>query len=408
MRYFEVTYIAKGKKHSSYFKATSPKEAQQKASNLDGKIIKIIAKNPPMDVWIEESIQNLNSSSINQDIFIATIRQLGIMTQAGISIQSALQEVTDSIKDKKINALFLQVLDALNQGESLQGAMSHHKEQFGEVTILMVSIGENTGNIASSLLGLADTLEDIQKNVKKFKKAMRYPMAVLSAIVIAFVSLMLFVVPRFESIFTSLGANLPLPTKILLFCEYSLSHYGFIILAFIVGTFLLIRYQYKSNSTFALLLDRYSLKIYILGDIIFYSSMSRFFLVLFELSKAGINITDALKSATDTMTNSFIKQKLTDALKKISSGVSLTEALRDSGLIEGMLLQMLQAGEVSGSLEQMLQKIKEYYTSKSNELIDNISSYLEPILIGFIALLVLLMALGIFMPMWDMSSAMRH
>ncbi|MBP6325253.1 MAG: type II secretion system F family protein, partial [Sulfurospirillum sp.] len=149
------------------------------------------------------------------------------------------------------------------------------------------------------------------------------------------------------------------------------------------------------------------LKVYLIGDIIFYATLSRFTLVFTELIRAGIPIADALDTSLLTLDNTHLKKRLSAIKISVQRGVSLTEAFRDTGLLEGMLLQMIQAGEQSGTLDKMLEKVTQYLKSRFNQIIDNIASYIEPILLGFIAGMVLLMALGIFMPMWDMAKAVK-
>lgn len=261
--------------------------------------------------------------------------------------------------------------------------------------------------MAESLAKLANILQDIWDNEQKFKKAIRYPITVIIAIAIAFTFLMLFVVPKFREIFQQLGADLPLPTKILLGIQGALSNYGLLILAALIGTFFTIKYLYKKSDDFKGKFDALLLKTYLIGDIIYYSTMSRFNLIFTELIAAGIPIGEALETSILTVGNYKINKGLSMVKISVERGISLTEALQNTQLYESMLIQMISAGEKSGSLDTMLSKVTDYYKDKFNDIVDNISSYIEPILIGFIAGMVLLIALGIFMPMWDLGKAVK-
>lgn len=214
--------------------------------------------------------------------------------------------------------------------------------------------------------------------------------------------------PKFREIFEELGADLPLPTRILLNIEYALNHYGLLILGIIVGTIIGIKLAYKNNDQFKRGWDKYILKVYLFGKIVFYSTMSRFMLIFTELVKAGIPIADALDTAVLMVDNEELKTKLSTVKIAVQQGVSLTEAMRNTGLYESMLIQMVSAGEKSGSLDKMLGNVTNYYKEKFDDIIDNISSYVEPILLLFMAAMVLLMALGIFMPMWDLGKAVKN
>ncbi|MBC3780196.1 type II secretion system F family protein, partial [Campylobacter fetus subsp. fetus] len=161
------------------------------------------------------------------------------------------------------------------------------------------------------------------------------------------------------------------------------------------------------NGKFKNIFDKYILKVYLIKNIIFFSSMSRFNLIFTELVRAGIPINDALDTACVTISNSYIKNKLLGVKVNVQRGNPLNYAFSETKLYEGMLLQMISAGEKSGSLDSMLEKVTDYYKEKFNTLIDNISSYIEPILLVFIAATIILLGLGIFLPMWDMANAVK-
>ena len=339
---------------------------------------------------------------------VATIRQLSVMTNAGISIHDSIKEVANSTEDKRLKFIFQTIDEELNQGSSLTNSIENFKEELGDVTLAMIRLGESTGNMADALAKLASILQEVWDNQQKFKKAIRYPITVICAIIIAFVILMILVVPQFREIFEQLNAELPLPTKILLNIEYVMTNYGFYILGALAFIGYLLRKYYLDSEEFQDKVDKYLLKVYLIGKIIFYSNMSRFNLIFTELVRAGLPIADALDTAVITVSNKDIKKKLSGVKILVGRGVSLTEAFRDTNLYENMLIQMISAGEQSGSLDDMTGKVTDYYRMKFNDIIDNISNYIEPILLVFIAGMVLLLALGIFLPMWDLSKAVKN
>lgn len=338
---------------------------------------------------------------------VASVRQLSVMVNAGISIHDSIKEVANTSEDKVLKHIFSVLNDDLNSGLSLTESTEKFKEQLGDITIAMINLGENTGNMAESLSKLSQMLEEVWENKQKFKKAMRYPITILIVLAIAFLILMLFVVPQFREIFEELGANLPLPTRILLNIEYVLSNYGIWVLAIFVGSIFALINAYKRSDEFKKLWDKYILKVYLLGKITFLSTMARFNLIFTELVKAGVPIADALDTAILMVDNTDMKFKLSTVKPSVEQGVSLTDALRNTGYYESMLIQMISAGEQSGSLETMLANVSNYFKLKFDEIIDNISTYVEPILLVVMAAMVILLALGIFMPMWDLGSAAK-
>ena len=412
MKHFEVNYLSKGQKAKTIIKSPNRRDAIAIAKvKIPGIILTVKETSMPLEEQLSELKVKLFGRIFRKKIkitnLIAAIRQLSVMTDAGISIHDGIKEVMHATVDKALKNIFNSINDDLNSGLSLTQALMPYREEVGDVTIAMVELGESTGNMAESLEKLSEILEEIEENRQKFKKALRYPITVVIAIAIAFSILMIYVVPKFKDIFSKLKTELPLPTRILLFMENLINHYGFYLLAAIIATIILVKYLLSNNEEFKKQYDQYILKLYLIGDIILYATLSRFCLVFTELIRAGIPIADALDTAILTLENTFLKKKLSAVKISVQRGVSLTEAFRDTGLFEGMLIQMIQAGEQSGMLYKMLEKVTNYLKSRFNQIIDNIASYIEPILLGFIAGMVLLMALGIFMPMWDMAKAVK-
>ncbi|ATB69574.1 type II secretion system protein F [Sulfurospirillum diekertiae] len=412
MKYFEVNYLFKGQKTKTVVKSPTRNDAIAIAKlKIPGVILNIKETSAPLEDQLGElknqMVNALFRKKIKMPNLIAAMRQLSVMTNAGISIHDSVKEVANATVDKTLKEIFNSVNDDLNSGLSLTQSLMTYRNEVGDVTLAMVELGESTGNMAESLEKLSEILEEIEENRQKFKKAMRYPITVVIAIAIAFSILMIYVVPKFKEIFAQLKAELPLPTKILLFMENLINHYGLYLLIGIVGTIILFQYLLKNNEEFKKKFDIYILKVYLIGDIIFYATLSRFCLVFTELIRAGIPIADALDTALLTLENTHLKKKLSSVKISVQRGISLTESFRDTGLFEGMLIQMIQAGEQSGTLDKMLEKVTLYFKSRFSQIIDNIASYIEPILLGFIAAMVLLMALGIFMPMWDMAKAVK-
>ena len=412
MKFYEIEYIKDGKRQKMSLKANSKNDVKNRA-NIQGMIVKIketqvsSINNDFLDLQ-EKFNKIFSSSKVKIPALVATIRQLSVMTNAGISIHDGIKETANATEDKRLKTIFQTLDEDLNQGASLTQSIENFQEELGDVTVAMVRLGESTGNMADALSKLASILQEVWDNQQKFKKAIRYPITVICSIILAFIVLMTSVVPQFREIFSQLNADLPLPTKILLNIEYIMSNYGIYIIVVLVAFAFLLKKQYSNDENFRNKVDKYLLKVYLVGKIIFFANMSRFNLIFTELVRAGLPIADALDTAVVTVSNQDIRNKLTAVKVLVGRGISLTEAFRQTGLYEGMLIQMIGAGEQSGSLDDMTQKVTDYYRVKFNDIIDNISNYIEPILLIFIAAMVLLLALGIFMPMWDMAKAVKN
>ncbi|WP_353662483.1 type II secretion system F family protein [Hydrogenimonas sp. SS33] len=412
MKYYQVTMLVRGTRRNIILKANDRGDAINKAKkDYQGTLVKIRQISAPIDATIKEFFSQFRTTVANKKVqpknLIAAVRQLAVMTNAGISIHDALNEIANATTDQKLKEILTQASENINAGLSLSETFKRYRYDVGGITLAMIELGEQTGNMADALSSLADILEEIQENVQKFKKAMRYPMITMGAMAIAFTILIMVVVPKFKAIFEKFHAELPLPTKILLGIEYVMSNYGLLVLVGLVLFIMIILYLYRNNEEFKYKADKLMLKTYLIKDIIFFATLNRFSIVFTELVRAGIPIADALDTATGMIDNAVLKEKLEAVKVSVSRGVSLTDAFRDTGVFENMIIQMISAGESSGQLDEMMRKVTDYYRMRFNHILDNMSSYIEPIMLAIIAALVLLLALGIFLPMWDMARAVK-
>jgi general secretion pathway protein F len=412
MKYFIVTVLIKGKKEHIAFYAKNRREANDIAKlKYSGIIIKVVESEEPFEVKFQkfktDLLKNARKSKLKPDALIAAIRQLAVMSNAGISIHDSLQEIAESSEDKNLQKVFNKLADDINSGRSLSASMENFRFELGNLTIAMTQLGEKTGNLDESLYTLADMLEEIRSNFIKFKKAMAYPRNVMIAMGVAFTILISFVVPKFKTMFEKLHADLPIPTKILLALEHIFNTYGGYVLSGGFMAFIFIRYAIENYESVRYKWHSLLLKTYLINRIIKFSTLSRFTLVFSELVRAGIPIAEALETATSMVDNLPLKQKLMSVRATVERGGTLNKGLKDIDLFENMIIQMVKAGENSGTLDTMIQKVAEYYKMKFDAIIDGLSEAIEPIMLFIIATLVTLLALGIFLPMWDMGNAVQ-
>jgi len=414
MKYFNVTVMDKGKKRLELIKAENKMLAVKLAKNKfpTTMVTKAVETSAPLEEGLSEFIKQIKKSSkskipINDKI--STIRQIAVMVDAGIAINDTLTDVADNTDNKQLKEIYTKINSDINAGNSMYDAMKPYTNEFGHVALAMTNLGERTGNLSESYHKLANILESIRDNTAKFKKAIRGPMITLAAMAIAFTILIMVVVPKFKDIFSKFKTELPVPTQILLKLEWAFSNYGVLILALIVGGIIALKYFYKNNKDFKYNMDKLMIhpKFYLINKAIFLSTMHKYNLVFGELVKSGIPVSEALETAVGMVDNAAIKEQLLTVNANIGRGMNLAEAFQITGLYENMLLQMIKAGEAGGQLDAMLEKVTNYYDMEFQDLIDNLSAYIEPIMMFFIAGLVLLMALGIFMPMWDLGKAVK-
>lgn len=410
MKYFIVTILTKGKREEIPLYARDRKEANDYAKlKYSGIIIKVVEEKEPLEEQFKRFkanfTQNIKKRKIKPDALIAAIRQLAVMTNAGISIHDSLNEIALSSDDNALKYVFSKLADDINSGHSLSASMDNFRFELGNLTIAMVQLGEKTGNLDESLYALASMLEEIRANFIKFKKAMAYPRNVMIAMAIAFTILISYVVPKFKDIFEQLNTELPLPTQILLKLEYIFNNYGLFVLAGLALSFMLFKYLISNYKQIKFAWHKALLKIYLIKNIIKFSTLSRFTLVFSELVRAGIPIAEALDTAISMIDNLPLKGKLSSVRFTVEKGGTLNTGLKETELFENMIIQMVRAGEDSGTLDAMMEKVAEYYKMKFDAIIDGLSDAIEPIMLVIIAAMVILLALGIFLPIWGMGAA---
>jgi len=412
MKYFVATILTKGKKIEQGLYAENKKEAHYLAKiKFSGMILKVTEAPAPLEDQLrrfkESLLSNIQKRKLKQDSLIAAIRQLAVMTNAGISIHDSLKEIADATTDKTLQVVLGTIAEDINAGHSLSQSAAKFSYELGNLSLAMIELGEKTGNMAEALHKLADMLEEIRRNIIKFKKAMAYPRNVMIAMAIAFTVLISYVVPQFKTIFEQLGAELPMPTKILLFLEHLFNTYGLYVLAGIFVFVFTFRYMLNHNRQFRFKWHQFLLKTYLIKNIIMYATLNRFTLVFSELVRAGIPIAEALETSIAMIDNLPLQEKLLTVRQTVEKGGTLHNGLAETGLFENMIIQMISAGESSGQLDAMMQKVMEYYKMKFDAIIDGLSEAIEPIMLLLIAAMVVLLALGIFLPMWEMGNAVQ-
>jgi general secretion pathway protein F len=413
MRYYKVTFIHKGEKEDVILKSLNKAEAIIEAKKIHPGLLVEIEEIPvPFEEKIKifkEIISNkLLRKKINLPVYIASIKQLAVLLKAGISLKDALEDIGEHSKDSLIKEIFSKAAGAIDSGKSLSDVFLEYINYVGGISISMIRLGEQTGDLVSSLESLAQIYENIYENRRKMIKALRYPIITLLAIAGAFVFLVLVVVPKFKAIFESFHAELPLPTKALLFAEYALSHYGIFILLFLFLAIVVLIFLYRTSKSFKYKIDKILLKTYLIGDIVEYLTLSRVLNSLASLIKSGIPLVNALKNVEEIIENEVIREKLIEIIKGINQGRSFAEMVNEANLVNYIALRMISAGEQSGELDSMLQSAANYYADKFQDIIDNMQAAIEPIMLSIIGALVLWLALGIFLPMWDLASAARN
>jgi general secretion pathway protein F len=411
MKHFQILYRSGRKKSTIVLEASTKIDAMKDFQNRSmGVFISIKETKEPATLKFQKAQERFKNPIKNKradvESYVSVLNQIAIMLDAGMPINICLNEAVKSTKDPMLHAIFENIYRDVEEGQGLSSAFKPYSKQLGNLSISLISLGEQTGTLSESIAKLAEILQNIHDNRVKLKKATRYPMITIAAMAIAFTIVIIFVVPQFESIFSQMGTDLPFPTRLLLWLENAISTYGVYIIGVAFIAMIFYNKLYQNSETVALKTDKFMLKIYIVGIVTRYAMLGRFVYIFDILVRAGIPIIDAISAAIDIVDNRYMKQQFEKIKDAIEDGKSLYDGFVESDMFSSMILQMLKAGEDSGALSKMLEKITHYYAKKYDDVIDNVSTMIEPVLISAIAGFVLVLALGIFLPMWSMADAM--
>jgi len=415
MKYYKIIMVLKGRRQEVILKGTQKAEILEVIHNNTQYQKAIIIKVEEMDIPLEDKIKDflnvlketISSKKVNYSALVAAFRQLSALTLAQISLKDSLDNIAKNSTDELVKELFTKSSDAIDNGITLSNVFKEYEPYLGNLATAMIQLGEQTGSLGEALASLADIYEDVEKNRQKFKKAMRYPLITLSAMGAAFSILIVFVVPKFKDIFEKLHTELPLPTKILLGLEYVFSNYGLILLGMFFVMFVSHKFFYRTKPEYKYKSDKILLNMKVFGPVVRFSSISRFLLVLTELTKAGVPLVEALNISGGILDNEVLKRQINTIMREINQGQTFSQSLEEHDLLDNVTLQMIAAGEEAGNLDQMLENASSYYKKEFDQIIDNIGDAIEPIMMAIIGGLVLLLALGIFMPMWNLTQAAK-
>jgi MSHA biogenesis protein MshG len=348
----------------------------------------------------------LGMNSVSLDDLIVFCRQMYALMRSGVPILRAINGLAESTSSRLLSKALLEIGSQLEGGRALSTALHQHNKIFPALFIAVVHVGENTGQLDSSFMKLASYFEREQETRNRIKTAMRYPSFVLIAIAIAMVILNLKVIPVFAGMFQKLGADLPWATQMLISSSNFFLAYWPHMLVVMVGIFIGVR-QYLATAQGKYRWDRRKLILPVVGTIIERSMLSRFSHSFAIVLKAGVPMTSGLSLVADAVDNSFMREKIIKMRSGIESGESLLRTASNSGLFTSLVLQMMAVGEETGRVDELLEEVAEYYEREVDYELSTLTARIEPILIGIVAVMVLILALGIFTPMWDMMSAYK-
>ena len=337
------------------------------------------------------------------DIAVFT-RQLATMIEAGIPLIQSFDIVGKGQSNVRIQNLIETIKKDVESGLTLSEALQKHPQFFNELFCNLVDSGEKSGSLDIMLERVATYKEKIETIKKKIKKALTYPIAVLAVAFIVTGVLLIFVVPQFETLFKGFGANLPALTQMVITLSKFFQSWWYLMVAAISGLIYAFIHAKNHSLKFAQLLDRMLLKLPVIGIIMEKASIARFSRTLSITFAAGLPLVDALKAVAGATGNIVYSDATIKIRDDVSNGQQMNTAMNNTHVFPNMVIQMIAIGEESGTLEQMLSKVADFYEEEVDNAVDSLSSLLEPIIMSILGVLVGGLVVAMYLPIFKLGS----
>jgi MSHA biogenesis protein MshG len=333
-------------------------------------------------------------------------RQMASLLKAGVPILRALTSLAETSSHIPFQKLLNDLREGLSAGRELSACLRKHAHIFPSFFINMVRVGESTGRLDEVFMRLFVHLEFERDMRTKVKGALRYPSFVVIALGIALVIINIFVIPAFANVFKSIKSELPLMTRILIgFSAWTVQWWPYILVGAVIAFFSFTRWKRTTEGLY--LWDRWLLKMPIAGKIVHKAALARFAKGLAMTYQSGVPIVQGLANTAQVVDNAYISSRIEQMRDGVERGDSLTRAATTTGVFTPIVLQMLSVGEETGELDRLLFEIGDLQQREVEYEIRSLSEQIEPILLAGLGAIVLVLALGIFLPMWDLGAAMK-
>ena len=356
--------------------------------------------------WWEMSIGS-SKPKVTGEMLVIFTRQFSTMISAGIPVLECLNILQEQAEDPGFSNVLSEIVDEVRGGSDLSQALGKHPRVFARIYVNMIRAGEASGQLDTILIRLAEYMESTEKLKREIKGAMTYPLVSLVMILGITLFLLVFIIPKFKEIFKGLHVGLPLPTQIVLKVSDILQNSYLQVAVLIFGLYLLIKW-WRSTDSGGYTWDRMMLRMPIFGGLFQKVALSRFAKTFATLLRSGVPILGALEIVASTAGNRVVEDAVTRARESIRQGENLAKPLGESPVFPPMVVRMIQIGEKSGALEQLLEKISEFYDQQVESTVEALTSLIEPLMIGMMGLMVGGIVLAVFLPIFKIQEAIRR
>lgn len=395
-----------GALHTGTVTATSLDAAASRLVSLGITPVEISDARSDRELTLDDIALRFGGGRPTAKDMILFCRQMHTITRAGLPLLRGLNGLISTTHNPVLRSALEDVLSKLESGRDLAGSLASRPDVFPPLFTSLVEVGEATGTLDTAFARLYEYLSMEQEVKDRVKSAVRYPVVVLIAVAIALSIITVFVIPNFAPIFRNLGDNIPLPTKIIMGVSNFAVHSWYWVLAGLVAAWFATK-RYVRTEAGRLSWDRSKLRLPVVGVIIRNAAMARITQSLAVSLRAGLPINQTLRIIAGSIGNVWLGGHIESLSSGIERGEAMSRVAANSGLFTPLILQMIQLGEETGALPELMDEASGFYKREVDYDLENLSAALEPILIVFVGAVVLVLALGVFLPMWDMVARAR-
>ena len=390
-----------GKRLEGVVQAMDLKDAQGELTKMGIEVITLQAKR-----GLSLSKKNIFSRKKKikpKDILLFT-RYISTMLTAGLPIVQSLEIISKDQDNPTMQEMIINIKNNIAGGKTLAESFKNYPQHFNDLYCNLISSGEKSGTLEKILKRLGNYLERTETLKRKVKKALIYPAAIMTVALGVSLILLIFVVPQFQKMFSSFGAQLPFFTRMIVNLSDFLRAYWWLLLAAsIMGVVGMKRYIAQSEPA-QYMIDKYILRVYIVGNVLQKSVVARFARTLATTLEAGMPIVESMKAMSLIMGNKIYSKAVMDICNEVINGKQLSVAMESTKLFPNMAIQMIAVGEASGSLSEMLNKVADYYEEEVNSIVDNLSSLLEPVIMVVLGVIVGSFVVAMYLPIFKIGS----
>ncbi|MCG5525898.1 type II secretion system F family protein [Ectothiorhodospira haloalkaliphila] len=340
------------------------------------------------------------------DDLVLFSRQMYTLTRAGVPLIQGLNSIAASSRNAALKRGISRLAEALESGSGLAEGLSRSRDVFPDMFISVVRVGETSGNLQQAFLQMAHYLESERDFRRRVGAALRYPFLVVAAMLMSVTIILLWVIPTFADFFARQQVDLPLPTRIIMEASNIVTSLWWVMALLLVAGWLGFRFWVRTRDGL-LTWDHTKLRIPIFGRILAHATMARFARSFGMTMRAGVSPVQGLSLVSRSLENAYIGSQCQKISSGIERGDSLTRSVQSAGLFTPLLIQMISVGEETGDVAQMLEETADHYEREVDHELGNMSALIEPFLLLFLGVLLLILTLGVFLPMWDLSQAFR-